>query len=134
MKFTLNINLTSSITKSGKSGFFAEGEAAQKKLYTAEHIPSSAGEPGLIFSLLPLPHAAVGIPPSLPGIAHSATVCASRHHPTGDCKMSRRLTTWATSACSSLSPGGTQTHNLMNPYRKVNYGLKDKQLARERKP
>ena len=28
-------------------------------------------------------------------MAHSATVCASHHYPTGNCKMSRRLTTWA---------------------------------------
>jgi hypothetical protein len=67
-------NLTAPTAGRGKRGFFALGEAAQKKLYTAEYVPSSAGEPGLIFSLLSLPHAAVGIPPSLPGMAHSGTV------------------------------------------------------------
>ena len=63
-----------------------------------------------------------------------ATVRACHHSTTGNCKKSSRPATWATSTCSSLSPGGTQTHNLMNPYKKVNYGLKDKQSTRERKP
>jgi hypothetical protein len=67
-------NLTASITGRGKRGLFALGEVAQKKLYTAEYVPSSAGEPGLIFTLLPLPLAAAGFPLSLPGMAHSATV------------------------------------------------------------
>jgi hypothetical protein len=108
MKFTLNINLTVPTTKSGKSGFFAEGEAAQKKLYTAEHIPSSAGEWGLIFTLLPLALAAGGILPSLPGMAHSATVGGGHHHPTGNCKPSHRQGVWTTSTSGSVRPPGSE--------------------------
>ena len=112
------------IGKNGKSGFFAPGEAAQKKLYTAEHVPSSPGEPGLIFPLLPLPHAAAEIPSNLPGMAHSAAVGASHHCTTGIAQTAQRRATWAISACSTRSPNGTQTHNLLNPYRKVYYGQK----------
>ncbi|MEK6196507.1 MAG: hypothetical protein N2F24_20025 [Deltaproteobacteria bacterium] len=35
-----------------------------------------AVEGALFLPLLPLPHALVGIPPSFPGTAHSATVCS----------------------------------------------------------
>ena len=124
-------NLTASITGRGKRGLFALGEVAQKKLYTPEHIPSATREPGPFFTLLPLPHAAVGIPPSLPGIAHSATVCASHHYPTGDFQTSLRRATSATSARSLPRPIRSQSQNLLKPYRKVKYGLKDKQSTRE---
>ena len=127
-------NLTAPTAGRGKRGFFALGEAAQKKLYTAEYVPSSAGEPGLIFSLLSLPHAAVGIPPSLPGMAHSGTVRAGHHHPTGNCKTAHRRPPWATSAGSSLRPVRPQSRNLLKPYRKVNHGLKDKQCTKEINP
>ena len=102
--------------KSDESGFFARGEAAQKKLYTAEYVPSSPGEWGLIFSLLPLAHAAVGIPPSLPGMAHSATVRAGHHHPTGNCKPSHRQGVWTTSTSGSVRPPGSERETHRNPW------------------
>ena len=71
---SVSICLPAPIAGIGKNGFFAPGEVAQKKLYTVEYVPSSPGEPGLIFTLLPLALAAGGILPSLPGMAHSATV------------------------------------------------------------
>ena len=109
-------NLTAPTAGRGKRGFFALGEAAQKKLYTAEHIPSSPGEWGLIFALLPLPHAGVEIPPSLPGMAHGATARSGHHHPTGNCKISSRSATWATSACSSPRPPGSERETHRNPW------------------
>jgi hypothetical protein len=98
-------NLPASITGRGKRGLFALGEVAQKKLYTAEHIPSSPGEWGLIFALLPLPHAGAEIPPSLPGMAHSATVRASRHLTTGSAQRPHRATAWTPSARDLLHSG-----------------------------
>ena len=95
-------NLTASITGRGKRGLFALGEVAQKKLYTAEHIPSSSGEWGLFFTLLSLAHAAAGIPPSLPGMPHSATIRVSRHCTTGTAQTDHRCGSWATSASGSL--------------------------------
>ena len=71
---SVSICLPAPIAGIGKNGFFAEGEAAQEKLYAVEHVPSSPGGPGPVFSLLSLAHAADGIAPSLPGMAHSATV------------------------------------------------------------
>ena len=64
-------NLTASITGRGKRGLFALGEVAQKRLY-AEHVPSSTGELGSIFSLLSLALAAVGVPSNFPRMSHSA--------------------------------------------------------------
>ena len=127
-------NLTASITGRGKRGLFALGEVAQKKLYTAEYVPSSAGEPGLIFTLLPLPLAAAGFPLSLPGMAHSATVGGGHHRHTGNCKPSHRHVTWAISACSTRSPVRPQSQNLMKPLRKVNYGPQCRQGTKERRP
>ena len=109
-------NLTASITGRGKRGLFALGEAAQKKLYTAEHVPSSAGEWGLIFTLLPLALAAGGILPSLPGMAHSATVRAGHHHPTGNCKPSHRQGVWTTSTSGSVRPPGSERETHRNPW------------------
>ena len=60
-----------------------------------------------------------------------ATVRSGHHDPTGDCKMSRRCSPWATSARGSLRPGGTQSQNLLKPDRKVNYDLKGQQSTRE---
>jgi hypothetical protein len=125
-----HINISAPTAGRVKSGFFAGGEAAQEKLYTAEYVPSSAGEPGLFFTLLPLPHAGVEIPPSLPGMAHSATVCASRHHPTGDCKMSRRLTTWATSTSGSVRPDGFKMAGWLKINKKSFYAQAASNLPR----
>jgi len=116
------ISLTAPTAGRGESGLFASGKAAQKKLYTAEHIPSSPGEGALFFPLLPLPHAAAEIPSNLPGMAHSATVGGGHHCPIGNCKISSRSAPWASSTRSSLRPGGSQMGNLMKPYRKVNHG------------
>ena len=119
---------------SGESGFLAEGEAAPKKLYTAEHIPSSPGEGALFFPLLSLPHAAAGIPSICREMAHSATVHAGHHCTTGTAQTLHRRATWATSACSSLRPGGIKAHNLMKPFREAYYGPKSQPGTRERKP
>ena len=126
-------NLTASTAGSGKSGFSAPGVAAQEKLYAVEHVPSSPGGPGPVFSLLSLALAADGIAPSLPGMAHSATVGSGiiDLQATPKCALDGQLGRPRNAA--SDRPSGTQTHNLMNPYRKVNYGLKDKQSTRERK-
>jgi hypothetical protein len=126
MRYT-SIHITSAVSPDGsvKSGFFALGEVAQKKLYTAEHIPSSPGEWGLIFALLPLPHAGVEIPPSLPGMAHGATIHASHHCSTGNCKMSRRLTTWAPLHLQLPGPGlGLRKGNLSKSMEIQFYGPK----------
>ena len=129
-----HINFFAPTSESEESGFFAEGGDAQKKLYTAEHIPSSPGEGALFFPLLPLPHAPAGIPPSLPGMAHSATVGGGHHCPIGNCKISSRSAPWASSTRSSLRPGGSQIGNLMKPLRKVNYGHQCRQGTKEYEP
>ena len=127
-------NLTAPTAGRGKRGFFALGAAAQKKLYTAEYVPSSAGEPGLIFSLLSLAHAAVGILPNCPEMGHSASVRSGHHRTIDTAQISHRVAVWAISACSTRSPVRPQSRNLLKPYRKVNYGPKDKQCTRERRP
>ena len=107
-----------------KKGFFAEGEAVQKKLCAVDHIPLMPGEGALFLPNLSPPMHRLEFPPSLPGMAHGATIHASHHCSTGNCKMSRRAAAWATSASGSLRPGGSQTGNLMKPLRKVNYAQK----------
>lgn len=92
-----HINLTAPTAGRGKRGFFAPGEAGQKKLYRAEHVSSWPGEPGLIFTLLSLAHAAAEIPPIFPGTGHSATVRSGHHRTTGNCKTTHRRATWAPS-------------------------------------
>jgi len=57
-------------------------------------------------------------------MAHSAAVCSGHHRTTDNCKTAHRRPTWATSAHGSLRPIRSQSRNLMNPYRKLNYGLK----------
>jgi hypothetical protein len=131
---SVSICLPAPIAGIGKNGFFAPGAAAKKKLYTAEYAPSSAGERGLIFALLPLPHAGAEISPSFHGTAHGATIRVSRHCTTGDFQTPQRSPAWATSASGSIRAVRPQSRNLMKPYKKVNYGLKDKQSTRERKP
>jgi hypothetical protein len=117
-------NLTAPTFGRVKSGFLAPGEAAQKKLYTAEHVPSATREWGLIFTLLPLPHAGAEIPTNCREMPHSAAVGGGITVPQGPPPMAHRALTWANSTCSTRSPNGTQTHNLLNPYRKVYYGPK----------
>ena len=134
MGTSVSICLPAPIAGSGKSGFSALGVAAQEKLYTAEYVPSSPGEWGLIFTLLPLPHAAAGILPSLPETGHRAAVGSGHHCPIGNCKISSRPAPWASSTRSSLRPGGSQIGNLMKPLRKVNYGPQCRQGTRERRP
>ena len=125
-------SLTASITGRGKRGLFALGEVAQKKLYTAEHIPSSPGEWGLIFALLPLPHAGVEIPPSLPGMAHSATVRASRHGTTGNCKTAHRRLPWTASVRCLLRRDGIKMTNWLKSYREIFYGPKASNVPRRK--
>jgi hypothetical protein len=115
-------NLTASITGRGKRGLFALGEVAQKKLYTAEHIPSSPGERGLIFPLLPLPHAAVGIPPNFSRMAHSAAFRIGHHHTTGNQQASDRRPTWAASACGSLRRDGIKMANWLKSFQEIYIG------------
>jgi len=126
-----NINFNASAFKSDESGFFARGEAAQEKLYTVEYVPSSPGEWGLFFALLSLPHAAAGILPNCPEMAHSATVRVSHHRTTGNCKTAHRSAVWAPLASGSLRAAGPQTRNLLKPIRKVNYGPKSQQCTKE---
>ena len=118
MIFTLNINLTAPTAGRGKRGFFAPGEAAQKKLYTAEHVPSSPGELGLFFPLLPLAHALVGIPPNFPEMAHSAAFRSGHHRTTGNSQTTHRRAPWATSAGSLLGPDCIQTSNPLKSFPK----------------
>ena len=127
-------NLTAPTAGSGKSGFFTLGVAAQKKLYTAEHVPSSPVEWGLIFTLLPLPHAAAGILPSLPETGHRAAGNSGHHRTTGTAQTAHRRPTWATSASGSIRAGGLQWHILMKPYTKAYYGPKGQQGTKERRP
>jgi hypothetical protein len=124
-------NLTAPTAGRGKRGFFALGEAAQKKLYTAEHVPSSPGEPGLFFPLLPLPHAAAGIPPSLPGVAHSAEVGGGHHCTIDTSQISHRVAVWAALRCSFRSATGFRPHNRLKPFIKTNYGPKGQPSTRE---
>jgi hypothetical protein len=126
-------NLTAPTAGRGKRGFFALGEAAQKKLYTAEYVPSSAGEWGLIFALLPLPHAPVGIPPNFSRMAHSATGCSGHHRTTGSVQTPQTRAARATSASGSLRPHGLQMgNNRMKPYRKVNHGPRGQRCIKEK--
>jgi len=105
-----HINHSGPITVSGKSGFFAQGEVAQKKLYAVEHVPLWPGEPGLILPLLPLAHAAVGILLSLPILAHSGTVRVGHHRTAGAPKTPHRTAVWAALRYSFRSAAG---HELL---------------------
>ena len=128
------IRISAPTAGSVKSGFLAPGEAAQKKLYTAEHVPSATREWGLIFTLLPLPHAAAGILPSLPETGHRAAGNSGHHRTTGTAQTAHRRPTWATSASGSIRAGGLQWHILMKPYTKAYYGPKGQQGTKERRP
>ena len=128
------IRISAPTTGSVKSGFLAPGEAAQKKLYMAEHVPSATREWGLIFTLLPLPHAAAGILPSLPETGHRAAGNSGHHRTTGTAQTAHRRPTWATSASGSIRAGGLQWHILMKPYTKAYYGPKGQPGTRERRP
>ncbi|MEK6194525.1 MAG: hypothetical protein N2F24_09920 [Deltaproteobacteria bacterium] len=134
MGTSVSICLPAPIAGSGKSGFSALGVAAQEKLYAVEHVPSSPGGPGPVFSLLSLAHAAVGILPSLPEMAHSATVRSGiiDLQATPKCALDGQLGRPRNAA--SDRPSGTQTHNLMNPYGKIYYAPKGQPGTRERKP
>ena len=114
--------LSTPFIKSEKSGFFTWGKAAQENYIWRPYSLSLTCDLALIFPLLPLPHAPVGILPNCPEMAHRATVRASRHCTAGDCKPSHRHAVWAASAPSSLRPIRPQSRNLLKPYRKVNYG------------
>lgn len=115
-----------------KSGFFALGEAAQKKLGMDGHVPSSPGEGALIFALLSLPHAGAEIPTNCREMAHSATVRVSHHCTAGNCKTAHRRLPWATSARMSLLPTGSKTTNWLKPYGKANYGRNEQLSSKER--
>ena len=128
------ISLTAPTTGRVKRGFFTLGEAAQKKLYAVEYVPSLPREWGLFFTLLSLAHAAAGIPPSLPGMPHSATIRVSRHCTTGDFQTPQRSPAWATSASGSLRSVGFKADNQLKPYRKAFYGPQCRQCTRERRP
>ena len=127
------ISLTAPTTGRVKRGFFTLGEAAQKKLYAVEYVPSLPGEWGLFFTLLSLAHAAVGIAPICPEMGHSATVCSGHHCTIDTAQISHRVAVWAASASGSLRPVRPQSQNLLKPYGNVNYGLKGQQGTRERK-
>jgi len=124
-------NLNALTTGSGKSGFFALGMAAQKKLYTVEYDPSSPGWGAPIFPLLPLPYAPAGIPPSFPEMAHSGTVSYGYLRTTGNCNMTHSRATSVTAVCSSFRR--TQVHNLMNTYPKGSLWPKSQLCTREKK-
>ena len=118
MIFTLNINLTAQTAGRGKRGFFAPGEAAQKKLYTAEHVPSSAGAGALIFTLLPLAYAAAEIPLNFSRMADSAAFRSGHHRSAGSVQTTHRRAPWATSAGSLLGPDCIQTSNPLKSFPK----------------
>jgi hypothetical protein len=123
MRYT-SIHITSAVSPDGsvKSGFFALGEVAQKKLYTAEYVPSSAGELGLFFPLLSLPHAPVGIPPNFSRMAHSAAFRIGHQHTTGNQQASDRRPTWAASACGSLRRDGIKMANWLKSFQEIYIG------------
>ena len=118
------ISLASPTSGGVKKGFFAEGEAVQKKTMCGGPYPSHAGGRGAVFPKFATPMHRLEFSPSLPGMAHSATVRASRHHTTGNPQTAHRCGTWAFSASGSIRAGGTQSQNLMKPLRKVNYAQK----------
>ena len=127
-------NLTASITGRGKRGLFALGEVAQKKLYTAEHIPSSSGEWGLFFTLLSLAHAAAGIPPNFPRMAHSVVFRIGHHHTTGDLQSAHRLESWAASTRNlSQVTGWPARAKLIEMVAKCKIWPQGQQCTRERK-
>ena len=126
------IRISAPTAGSVKSGFLAPGEAAQKKLYTAEHVPSATREWGLIFTLLPLPHAAAEIPPNLPGMAHSATVGGGHHCTIDTAQISHRVAVWAALRCSFRSATEFRSHNLLKPFIKTNYGPSGQQCIKEK--
>jgi hypothetical protein len=128
------IRISAPTAGSVKSGFFAPEKAAQERLYAAEHVPSATREWGLIFTLLPLPHAAAGILPSLPETGHRAAGNSGHHRTTGTSQTAHRRPTWATSASGSIRAGGLQWHILMKPYTKAYYGPKGQPGTRERRP
>jgi hypothetical protein len=66
--------------------------------------------------------APVGIPSSLPILAHTATVRAGHHRTTGNCKSPRSGATWATSACSSLRLIGQRAGNSSKYMGNAQYG------------
>ena len=105
------------------------GGDCPEKVYMVEHIPSSPGEPGLIFTLLPLAHAATGIPPNLPGMAHSATRRSGQHRTTGNPQMAHRWAVWAPLRQGSLRR--TQVHNLIKTYPKGSLWPKSQQCTKE---
>ena len=125
------ISLAAPTSGGVKKGFFAEGEAVQKKLCAVDHIPLMPGEGVLFLPNLPPPMYRLEFPPSLPGMAHRATIRVSRHRSTGNCKSSHRQGVWATSAGSSLRPVRPQSRNLMKPLRKVNYAKTASKAPRE---
>jgi hypothetical protein len=127
-------NLAASTIGRVKSVFFALGEAAQKKLYTAEYVPSSPGEWGLIFALLSLAHAAVGIRPNCHEMAHGATRRSRHHRTTGSVQMPHRAAVWAALRCCFRSATGFRSHNPLKPYREAYYGPEGQQCTKERKP
>jgi hypothetical protein len=101
-----------------ESGFSAPGEVAQKKLYAAEHVPSWPGELGLIFTLLSLALAPVGIPLSFPGPSHYGPVRRGHHHPPGTPKRAHRRTAQAALRCSFRTATGHEVHNPLKSFPK----------------
>lgn len=125
-------NLTARTPGSGKSDFFAPGEAAQKKTIYGGACPVFAGEWLEFFPLFPLAHAPIGTLPSFSGMAHSATVCGGHHLTTGAPQTAQRRAAWAASSRGSLRPCGTQTHNMLKLLKKTNYGTNGQQCTKAR--
>ena len=119
------ISLAAPTSGGVKKGFFAEGEAVQKKTMCGGPYPSHAGGGGAVFPKFATPMHRLEFSPSLPGMAHSATVRACHHCSTGNCKMSRRLTTWAPLHLQLPGPGlGLRKGNLSKSMEIQFYGPK----------
>jgi hypothetical protein len=61
------ISLAAPTSGGVKKGFFAEGEAVQKKTMCGGPYPSHAGGGGAVFPKFATPHAPVGIPAEFAG-------------------------------------------------------------------
>jgi hypothetical protein len=126
------ISLAAPTSGGVKKGFFAEGEAVQKKTMCGGPYPSHAGGGGAVFPKFATPIHRLEFSPSLPGMAHSATVCASHHCPTGDFQMPHRAAFSATSTCSSTRPDGFKMANWLKINKKSFYAQAASNLPREK--
>jgi hypothetical protein len=125
------ISLAAPTSGGVKKGFFAEGEAVQKKTMCGGPYPSHAGGGGAVFPKFATPMHRLEFLPSLPGMAHSATVRACHHRTTGNCKTAHRRPPWTTSACGSLRPDGFKMANWLKINKKSFYAQAASNLPRE---